>query len=356
MGVLHHNWLNAQASRRYPLDDNATGTGDDGTRLNDDIIVDLHLRWPSVAGQYAFIGGITVTDTILTVVILAADSPESAANFTPLAVVTVRQPATEYSYYNLNPIYPGVGGFIAFGDTSEQFSIRFSTPRQGLLAPKVGRPYAELPIPSMRKFGRSDGLTGLVRILAGPDIEIVKEVVNVAGTELDALVVRLQVATSDRNPLADYIGPCGKRPESQNCDRTGIQSINGVTPDCHGNLEIEFRGLVAENYNGCGSDGAGVTIEQSLGIADVCPIRTPNRFAGSDYCHPTSESSLSLPSEPGGGGSDSGSSGGSEPEPLPCTDLPFLDCFDMTTPHHAWSLKLGKVRLVSVDSPGEMCP
>ncbi len=47
MALIRHNWLNHQASRRYPLDDNATGTGDDGeTRLNDDIIVDLQLWWP----------------------------------------------------------------------------------------------------------------------------------------------------------------------------------------------------------------------------------------------------------------------------------------------------------------------
>ncbi len=351
MGLINHNWLNAQMSRRYPLDDNATGTGDDGTRINDDVIVDLHLRWPSVAGGYAFIGGITVTKTIITVVILAADSPQAAANFTPLAAVTVRQPATEYSYYNLEPLYPGVGGFIAFGDTDERFTIRFSTPAQGLLAPKVGRPYTELPIPSMRKFGRHDGLTGLITISAGPDLEIVKSQVNVDGNDVDALVIRLQLPTSTRNPLADYIGPCGKRPESQNCDRTGIQTINGVSPDCDGNLEIEFLGITAANYADCGSDGAGVTLEENLGIDDVCPLKTPNRFAGSDYCHPVSESSVSVPSE-GSAGSDSGS----EPEPEPsgsesCAGLPFLDGFD--EPQDNWTLKLGKYRIVNTDSPEE---
>ena len=350
MGIRNYNWLNAQASRRYPLDDNSTGTGDDGTRLKDDIIVDLHLRWPRIAGQYAFLSGLTVTENIVTAVILAADSPDAAANFVPLASVTVRQPATEYSYHALNALYPGVGGFIAFGDTSEGFSIRFSTPRQGLISPKTAHPYDLLPIPTIKKFGRADSLTGIVKILPGPDLEIVKETVMIETEEVDAIVIRLQSPTSERNPLADYIGPCGTRPESQNCDRPGIQTINGVSPDCNGNIEIEFPGTNAETYRDCG----GITLDQSVGIQDVCPnADEPGRFAGEDDCHPTSDSSMSISegseSEPGTPSSDSESS-----EAIPCEDLPFRDCFD-EAPHPSWIVKLGLSRLIAADSPVEPC-
>lgn len=353
MGFINHNWLNAQEARRYPLDDNANGTGDDGKRMKDDAIVDLHIRWPRLAGQYAFLGGLTITPTIVTVVILAADSPTATSNFTPLAAVTIEQPATEYSYYNFEPLYPGVGGFIAFGDVEEAFNIRFSTPQQGLLSPKVGRPYDNLPIPSMRKFGRVDGLTGLVKLLPGHDIEIVKESVNVGGTTTDAVVIRLQSPTSARNAVADYIGPCGKRPESNNCDRTGIQTINGVTPDCNGNIEIEFRNLHALNYKTCGSAAAGVTLDQSYGIDEVCADKAPDRFKGSDACNPETSSSVSLPSEPSESlPSDSLPSLSSES--IPCTDLPFKDCFD-TIIHHSWWLKQGLYKLVTADSPKEDC-
>lgn len=356
MDALHNNWMNAQASRRYPLDDNATGTGDDKKRLNDDVIVDLHMRWPSLAGAYAFLGGVTVSKKIVTAVIMAADSPDAVSGFTPLAAVSVPQPAKDYAYYNLEPLYPGVGGFIAFGDVGEAFSIRFSTPRQGLISPKCGRPYAQLPVPSMRKFGRVDGLTGLVRILAGPDLEIVKEGVNVDGVEMDALVIRLASPTTTRNPLADYIGPCGKRPESRNCDRPGIQTINGVAPDCDGNIEIAFEGLLEGPYQSCGSDGAGVTIDQSLGLAEVCPARTAERFTGSDYCDPTTESSLSLSSEGPVDPEPSESAGPSESsEAVACEDIPFLDCFD-TGLHPSWSLKGGAYGFVASDSPEEVCP
>lgn len=359
MSIRNHNWLNAQATRRYPLDDNATGTGDDGTRLKDDIIVDLHMRWPKLAGQYAFLGGLTVTNNIITAVILAADSPTAAANFTPLAAVTVVQPVNRHQFYNLEPLYPGVGGFIAFGDVSETFSIRFSTPQQGLLAPKIGRPYDSLPIPTMRKFGRADGLVGLVKILAGPDVEVVKEkvITDEQDDEVDALVIRLVNPTSARNVLSDYIGPCGKRPESRNCAREGVETINGVGPDCDGNLEIEFVGLVAGPYDNCGSEGAGVTLDQSLGIDDVCTAQDPERFAGSDYCVPASASSLSsegsVPSQPSLSLSSSSASAGSS-EAVQCEELPFVDCFD-TPIHPSWDVKLGSYNLVAADSPGENC-
>ncbi len=350
MSLRHHNWLNSQASRRYPLDDNGTATGDDGTPLNDDIILDLYLCWPSTAGQYAFIGGITVTATIVTVVILAADSPTAATDFTPLAAVTIRQPANEYSYYSFEPLYPGAGGFIAFGDVTETFSIRFSSPQQSLLTPKTCRPYTELPIPSMRKAGRVDGLTGLVKLVAGTDIEIVTKQVTIEDDVVDAVVIRLIDATADRNPLAEYIGPCGKRPESQNCDRTGIQTINGVTPDCDGNLEIEFRNLTAANYAICGATTAGIAIDQELGLSDVCPSRTPNRFQGDDYCNPSSESSVALPPESSGSVDPPGSEGSQSSEAVVCEELPFSDCF-LADIHPSWSLKLGLQQVIVTDIP-----
>jgi len=56
MPIRNANWYNLHSTRRYPLDDNATGTDDAGIRLADDILVDCHLRFPKIAGQYAYIG------------------------------------------------------------------------------------------------------------------------------------------------------------------------------------------------------------------------------------------------------------------------------------------------------------
>ena len=111
MTIIEQNWLTAQSTRRYPLDDNATGTGDDGTRIKDDIILDLHIRFPAAAGQYAFLAGLTVTDTVVTAVFLACDENFTVPSFTPLCAVTVQQPVSRHRFYNLEALYPGVGGF-----------------------------------------------------------------------------------------------------------------------------------------------------------------------------------------------------------------------------------------------------
>jgi len=357
--LRNQNWFNAQMSRRYPLDDTATGTDDDTIkRLRDDIVVDLSLRFPSTAGQYAFLGGLTVTENLVTAVILGADSPTAASAFTPLAAVTLQKPVARHVYYNVEPLYPGVGGFIVFGDVAEDFSIRLATPQQGLIAPHVARPYDALPIPTMRKMGRIDGLTGLVRILAGPDIEIVREFVNVNDEEREALVIRLINALDGRSVLKDYIGPCGVRPESRNCLKEGVETVNGVRPDCNGNLNIIFNKLEATPYESCGADDAGVIINQSLGIDDVCGDGTVNRFPGEDYCIESSSMSASSAASVD---SESLSSESEEPpQPTPsesseaevCVDLPFLEFFEPYQ-HLSWDVRAGGFVLVDSFDPYE---
>lgn len=349
MSEFGHNWLNAQATRKYPLDDNATGVSDDGTEFKTDIIADLHIRWPSLAGQYAFIGGVTVTENIVTVVILGADSTTATAAFTPLASVSIPQPVARYQYYNLEAIYPGTGGFIAFEDVAEACAVRFSTPAQGLLAPKIARPYAELPITEIKKYNRADHLTGIVKLLPGTDIEIVKDTIAIEGDDTEAIVIRLKSPTSDRNILSDYIGPCGVRPESGNCKRIGIETINGVQPDCDGNLTIDFRGFTVGPYESCGADNAGVTLDQLIGIGDVCVARGPERFAGTDYCDSMSSSSVSASSASSISASSSSLSSSSSSSAI-CTALPFTDCFNGEI-HSSWQVINGTYDLVPSDMP-----
>ena len=354
MPIIEQNWLNAQATRRYPLDDNATGTGDDGSRIKDDVIVDMYLRWPVAAGEYAFVSGITVTDTIVTVVILGCDASFTAASFTPLASVSIAQPVDRHRFYEVEALYPGAGGYIVFGDTDENFAIRFSTPQQGLLAPRIAQPYDALPVTSVAKLGRSDKLTGLVRILPGTDIEITADDLLIGGRTRRALVVQLARDTDDNSLLEQYAGPCGIRPESENCARVGVETINNIPPDCYGNFDIEFQGIVTGNFDYCGSSLAGIVLNQSLGLEDVCTDKTPTRFQGQDSCE---ASSSLLPIVAPSSSSDGGEA--IEPPSVSssseiCAALPFYDCFDLP-PHSSWSLKMGSITFVEADSPGESC-
>jgi hypothetical protein len=297
MPIRNANWYSEQSTRRYPLADTATGTGDDGARLRDDILVDLHLSFPRSVGKYAYVGGITVTDNLVNVVILAATSPTAMSDFVPLGVVSLVKPVLRFVNYPITPMYRGVGGFIVFGNVEEPFVGRFSTPQQSLILPRCASPYDEMPVKSFSKGGRDVRLGGIVQLQGGSDITIAREIRTLDFVDRPAIVFRLASATPGRNVLSEYLGPCDQRPESRNCDREGIETINGVAPDCHGNIRIRFKHLTARPYGDCADEMdslGGVTLEQSLGLEDVCvDTNKPGRFVGEDLCVDLESSSMS---------------------------------------------------------------
>jgi len=360
MPIRGPSWYNLQSTKRYPLDERATGTGDKGERLKDDILVDCHLRWPRSHGQYAYVGGLTVTPNVVTVVILAADTVEATSGFTPLAVLSIPQPVNRHVHYPVEPMQPGVGGFLVFGDTSEGFVSRFSLPEQGLLAPRCARPYEDIPVTSLRKLGRATGLVDVIKLLAGSDVEVVKETHEIQGLEREALVIRLVQQIANRNVLEVYRGECDNRPESRTCNKEGIETINDVLPDCDGNINIVFEGVTPSPYDNCGESlAAGVTIDQDIGIAQVCADRTPGRFTGTDLCAATSSSSADeLPSESSAsvGPVDSTSSSEASVPSISseaCDPLPLIVTFD-DAEAEGFDVTIGNFIFEEFDSPAEV--
>jgi hypothetical protein len=51
MSILNNNWFNINSTRRYPVDDFATGASDEGFELPNDIITDIRIRFPRSAGK-----------------------------------------------------------------------------------------------------------------------------------------------------------------------------------------------------------------------------------------------------------------------------------------------------------------
>jgi hypothetical protein len=299
--LKNSGWYSLQSTRPYPLDDLATGTADDGTLLKNDILVDCQLRFPRTLGQYAYVGGVTVTPKLVSVVIMATESPDAASGFAPLGVISLPQPVNRFVHYPLTPMSNGVGGFLVFGDLGELFIGRFSTPRQSLLLTRCAAPYAIPPVQTVRKQGRGSGLTGIIDLVAGADIDISLEQRMLDGQNRDAIVLRLAQQVANRNVLQVYLGPCDQRPESKNCDKEGVETINGLGADCNGNFKIHFLGMKSRVYTTCHPlpDVAGTTLDQSVGIDEVClPTQEPGHFTGHDHCGTLSLSS-SL-SEPGG--------------------------------------------------------
>ena len=99
----------------------------------DDVLVDCQLRFPTIYGQYAYISGLTVTERLVTVTILAASAPAATARFTPLAAVSPVKPLERHIYYPVTPLRPGVGGFLVLGDVEQRLTLRLSTPQYGML-------------------------------------------------------------------------------------------------------------------------------------------------------------------------------------------------------------------------------
>jgi hypothetical protein len=286
MVIRNNDWYNANSTTHYPLDDNATGDSNDAGPLPSNILVDCHLSFPRLAGKFAFVSSVNITANLVSVTIGAVqsvaaeiDGAAAAADFTPIAVITVVNPE-EYRPYQLEALYPGVGGWIVFGNgITEPYRADFTTPEQSFLTHKSARWYDGLPIASARKEGVADALTGLVHLKGSNTVSVTAETRTI-GETADRRVIVISV---DDNKgvitLADLVGPCGQRPETRNCPALPIEYINTVDPDCDGNITINFYGPVLTEYR----LADGITLDVALGLADVCVTQE---------CMPTSEGVL----------------------------------------------------------------
>lgn len=338
MPVRNQDFFDLNESRPWPLSDEATGVDDDGKRLPSRFIADLHLSFPLSAGRRAMLSAVTITRKIATVTILATEKPSSTAGFVPLAAVSIAKPIDAHRMYPLEALFPGAGGWIVFGSTAadenddaEEYSGRFLTPAQSILLPSTARAYESLPIVDMARLGNFTKLTGLVRLLGGSDIEIVKECREIpanlppTGAPLcdplltrvrEVIVIRLREDTSTdieaRNVFDIFKGPCGGRPESRSCgDPEPIEFITSVGPDCCGNINIRLRGcakltkitqeaVVEDDVVISSSAACGVIIDCNLGLTEACitPDRLPDADGNlpnqaTDLCE--SETSITLP-------------------------------------------------------------
>ncbi len=292
MATRNQDWYDLNTGRSYPVADDATLIDSAGGRLPNHIICDLHILFPELAGEYAYLGAVTVSSNLVSVIVMA--SPGVAGRSTvALAAVNLTKPITKYRHYPLEALYPGVGGWIVFGEgIDENYQGRFGRASQSRLVEKTARKYPELPIPNVGKAGNNSPLTGLVLLEAGNDMEIVSECREIpahpvpshssyycGGDELgtqvrDVIVFRLRSNTAEEeNVFNKYKGRCGARPESLSCgDPQPIQFLGPVSPDCCGNINLELRGcMLASRVTREDTDVAcGVVVDCDLDIDEAC--------------------------------------------------------------------------------------
>lgn len=279
MSIRNNHWYNLNEQRNYPITDTASCLSDRGVRLPNDIIQDLRIRWPSSLGQFAYIGALSVTEHIVTVLIEAAKTVDNNPDEATL-IAAVSVPKSELvagQTLNLQPFADYVGGFITLGNFGDQlYSGIFNSPLQTGLAPRAARYTRVPPVPSISVDNSAVSLSGVVNLTAVPPLSITKETKVIAGVEYDNVIVfnlfqetaNLQDTATADSVFSTFAGDCGNRIGARTCpDPQPIESINGISPDCDGVLTLEFSGcaIVGRNTEDCG-----VVVDCSLGLSSSC--------------------------------------------------------------------------------------
>lgn len=276
MATINHSWYATNSVRRYPIDETASCLSDDGVSIPNGVIIDCSLTVHKSLGSSLFIGGLTSTDTLITVVLLASNVAPNAVDDQPIveevvpvaAVSVLKQDLVLYKNYRIDPIAEGVGGWIVFGEAAtRKFVGRFASARQSVICTRCVRFYDEFPVKSLHKATGSAKLSGVVNLVAGNDVLVRGETLVVDGLLRRVGVIALNKIATDDNIFAKYIGPCGKRPESGSCDRTAVQFLGGAKPDCTGNVDVTFE--FATVYPFPGNTG-GLAVSIPTGVADIC--------------------------------------------------------------------------------------
>lgn len=333
MGEVFTGRQNRNETRNYPLHDRATRIGVDGTLLPNTILADAHLAVPRSAGTDVFVSSVGISEHLISITFMAGWRPIwGVAHWNqfkwgtwPIALgaVTVQKPVTLYRNYPVTALYPGFGGWVAFGagvEDIDALNIRFNDPTSGLLAAKAVHNYDVPPVRSLGSTENTLQLMGLVHLQGQPGlVRVQKEIRTIDGINREVLAIGLDTAgaADPVSLLLRYAGPCG-RPEQRNCPAgKALRTINGVAPDCHGNIRIRVEGLDA-TVTGItagtpdNKQASGNIIDLPIGLDDVCSVLDPSRIFDADLCAPSSSSSSessSSSSEPSSSSSSSSPSG-----------------------------------------------
>jgi hypothetical protein len=282
MSILNNNWFNINSTRRYPVDDFATGASDEGFELPNDIITDIRIRFPRSAGKFVSISSINCSKSIVTVALVAheyhpseniASSSAAAEVFQPLAIVSLPKPVTPNTPYQLTPLTNGVFGWIVFGEGIEkEFLGRFSNAEQALLIPKLAYSYGSYTVTSLSIIDDVIKLTKDVTLRGIGDLKVEVQNLNILGVlgEVKAMVFKLENTSSTSNLFEKYKGKCHGRPESESCKKISVEFINGMQPDCDGNININFERNGLSQKELINTSLVGIALEMPLGLAEAC--------------------------------------------------------------------------------------
>jgi hypothetical protein len=267
--IVLAEWLNANEVRRYPLHDDSSG------EVPNNVIVDARLWIPKGVGRVVFISSIGITPSLVTLTLLAAENSPFLAgtgtpgNFTPLAVVRASKPVTKFVNVAVEALYPGIGGWVAFGEGAVSISnlnLRFSTPNETQLNERCVTAYDDAAVTSLGKVNVT-GLRGLIQLSGEAGIlKTFKAFRTIEGVLREVVVIGMDLAENKLSKLRNYAGVCGGRPQVGTCSKRVVERINTVEPDNNGNIELIFEG-----DSTVGDVQQGLIVDFPVGLDDICP-------------------------------------------------------------------------------------
>lgn len=236
--ILNQQWLDQNADRSYPLVDNVSRTDTSGAfQIPNDLIVDMRLSAPANYDPTAFyLSSFRAFGTGLIITIAVTGHGD-------VATVTIpRSESADYTPYTAVAL-PGftVGGTVIIGGSLSAVAasegLYSFTAATTLILPTVIFPAAESvsSITFRDSFGVETKLVGDILIAAGDNATV--------GVASQTITVGMDTGVLIEDPC-----PCT---DTGGRKRTSVKSINGVTPDISGNIDLVPVGCVQiETDNG----------------------------------------------------------------------------------------------------------
>jgi hypothetical protein len=282
MLIANVNWNNSNENRTYPICETSTLISSSGDRLPDNILTDCRLIIPvntfwNGTTQRAFITSITSSPQIISVTFCSTNQNENGSilqaaevNET-IAAVSIVKPVVVGKLYPVYALLEGVVGWVAFGQGAvgdTEFDYRFNSPSQTLLVNEAAYFYQVSAINSLNKKDFNLSLKGTVNLKTSSGIKITQTTKNFEDGSKEVLLFSLDRERITKEINQQFLGPCRGNPTARSCKVGPIYRLNDVTPDCDGNITIEFVNpeVDLQVFQG----GGGISVQVPVGTDGVC--------------------------------------------------------------------------------------
>jgi len=245
MRIVTKEFLNENAFSNYPIDAEATYEPykvEDVSRINS-LLLDLRISIPYNIANTAFIAGIKVSESLVSVIIMGVknsinyvahvppqpnfnSSEYDAFSAVVLGTVTAdRTLALTQTPIAISGELPGVGGWVVFGPGIENTgSWSFSGPESSMISSLAVSRYDYSGVTTIAKKGFQATLDGNISLVGQNGIEVVEDYSNTISIKFSGTVSEIKTS------LSEYKGECGLRPETNTCTFNPIKSINNINP------------------------------------------------------------------------------------------------------------------------------